>query len=97
MKKVVITKKFLGKTILDCNEYDTVLKKAGYDVQTTVIQEGQVSFYEHIYEKDGKKRYAYERLGQYACDAYGSTTFVYLEQLTPAEILSIEWFEDGTN
>ena len=85
-------KRYLGKTVLDCNEYDTILKKAGYKVQTTEIQDGQISIYEHIYEKDGIKRYAYERLGQYACDAYGSTTLVFLDQLTPKEVESIDWF-----
>lgn len=97
MEKVQITKRFLGKTVLDCDEYDALLKKSGYAVKTTLIEEGQISIFEHIYEKDGVKRYAYERLGQYACDAYGSITLVFLDQLTPEEIQSLEWFDDDTN
>lgn len=106
MEKVQIAKKFLGKTVLDCDDYGALLGRNGYKYTTTDITDllnrnkihiGVLSFFEHIYAKDGVKRYAYERIGQYEVDAYGSTTFVYLEKLTKEEVNSIDWFNDGTN
>lgn len=70
----------LGRNSADCYSLQEELEKRGLRATVTEIGQGKGGHYYRLeYEKDDAPRIAYEIVGQYAADAYGSESVVLKE------------------